>query len=82
VTRHEDEKHDNDLAAHFYAALMGFTIAEGPPSPDSMLAWLLANDGATPEDIRAEHRRRGVVFDPNDVFFYDARHPERTIVPG
>jgi hypothetical protein len=63
--------HDPRLAAEFAATLMGGRVADGPPPPDSMLAWLMANSPVTPEEIAAEWGRRGIQIDPADGWAWD-----------
>jgi hypothetical protein len=57
--------YDARLAAEFAATLLGGRVADEPPPPDSMLAWLMANSPVTPEEIAAEWTRRGIHVDPD-----------------
>lgn len=50
-----------EVSARFAAQLLGCEIADGPPPPESMLAWLLERPSATSDDIQAEMQRRGLV---------------------
>jgi hypothetical protein len=68
---HDVTNDDPRLAAEFAAALMGGRVADGPPPPDSMLAWLMANSPVTPEEIAAEWARRGIHIAPEDGWAWD-----------
>jgi hypothetical protein len=59
---HDDTRHDQTLAAEFYATLMGGQVSHEPPPSDSMLAWFLSlpPEERTGEAITAERKRRGL----------------------
>lgn len=42
----------DEVAAHFYAQMLGGVIMEGPPPPDSALGKILALENPTREQIR------------------------------
>lgn len=54
------------IGAQFGAQILGGIVCYGPPPPDSMLAWLLAQTKPTSADIAAERARRGIVIDYDD----------------
>jgi len=48
--------------ADFAALMLGGSVCYGPPPPDSMLAWALAQPDLTAEAIRQEWARRGTAI--------------------
>lgn len=52
--------------ADFAALMLGASVCYGPPPPDSMLAWALAQPDLTAEAVWRERERRGITVDVDD----------------